>query len=129
MMGRAYRLQEDAGQSQCESIGSSRLDAATPRRGECALGTGVELVASVPGMREPRQVQREENDRGHSPNDPLDLIDALLLANSSWTHGDSPDAARPGSSERPEDPRWREAIGRKCGCYGTLNRALILGAD
>ena len=36
---------------------------------------------------------------------------------------------RPGSRERPEDPRWREAIGRKCGFHGTLNRALILGAD
>jgi len=39
-----------AGQSRCESTGSSHLEAAIPRRGECALGTGVELVASVPGI-------------------------------------------------------------------------------
>ena len=36
---------------------------------------------------------------------------------------------RPRSRERPEDPRWREAIGRKCGYHATLNHAMILGAD
>jgi hypothetical protein len=83
MMERDPRHQEDAGQSRCESTGSSHLEAAIPRRGECALGTGVELVASVPRIREPRKVQREENDHGQSANDPLDLIDALLVVNSS----------------------------------------------